>query len=227
VPMNSSIKVEKARKRSVKRKVWTIGMSFMMIVMAGSFWAYYHVSVSAKPYIFDQIDKVPHYKVGLLLGTSKRVKGGGYNPYFLHRIHAASQLFHSGKIDYILVSGDNGTMQYNEPEDMRKELVQRKVPSSRIFLDYAGFRTFDSVIRAHKVFGLDSFVVISQKFHNERALFIAQQHGIQAVGFNAQNISARSGRKVMAREWLARSKVFLDMMTGKKPKYLGETISIP
>jgi SanA protein len=225
--MNTTKRAEITHKRSVKRRIGFIGISFLMIVVVGSFWAYRHVSVSAKPYMFDRMEEVPHHKVGLLLGTSKRVKGGGYNPYFLHRIDAASQLFHSGKIDYILVSGDNGTMQYNEPEDMRKELVQRKVPFSRIFLDYAGFRTFDSVIRAHKVFGLDSFVVISQKFHNERALFIAQQQGIQAVGFNAQDISARSGRKVMAREWLARSKVFLDMMTGKKPKYLGETISIP
>lgn len=101
------------------------------------------------------------------------------------------------------------------------------IPESRIFLDYAGFRTLDSVVRAKEIFGQDRFTVISQKFHNERAVYLARHYDIEAIGFNAQDVSVNNGFKTRIREWLARVKVFVDLLTNKQPKFLGEQIEIP
>lgn len=120
---------------------------------------------NSDPYVSNDISKIPQTNVGLLLGTSKLLKNGQNNDFFFNRIEAAVELYKKGKIKYILVSGDNGSKFYNEPRDMRDELIRRGVPANVIYLDYAGFRTLDSVVRAHKIFGQDSFTVISQKFH--------------------------------------------------------------
>ena len=93
-------------------------------------------------------------------------------------------------------------------------------------MDYAGFRTLDSVIRAKEIFGLETFTVISQKFHNERAIYLAKKYGIQVVGFNAKDVEGRSGFKTKLREYFARTKAVLDVITGKSPKFLGDKIKI-
>ena len=108
--------------------------------------------------------------MGLLLGTGKFLKNGCKNLYFFNRIDATEQLYKSGKIQYILISGDNSTKNYSEPEDMQAELIKRGIPADKIVLDFAGFRTLDSVVRAKEIFGQNSFIIISQKFHNERAM---------------------------------------------------------
>lgn len=97
------------------------------------------------------------------------------NTYFDNRIRAATDLYKSGKIQYIIVSGDNSTKDYNEPEDMQTALVQQGIPKDKIIPDHAGFRTLDSVIRAKEIFGQTQLVIISQKFHNERAVFLARK----------------------------------------------------
>ena len=133
----------------------------------------------------------------------------------------------AGKVDRIIVSGDNRRREYNEPEAMRRALVERGIPGEVVILDYAGFRTFDSVVRAKEVFGQDSFIVVSQKFHNERAVFIAGLKDIDAVGFNAADIGLRAGGVLThVREWGARCKVFLDMISGRQPHFLGDPIDI-
>ncbi len=165
-------------------------------------------------------------RVGLLLGTSQFLKTGEINLYFKYRVQAAYDLYASGKIEKILISGDNSKKDYNEPEDMKLALMALGIPENDIHLDFAGFRTLDSVIRAHKVFGQNKFTLISQKFHNERALYIAQRLGLKAVAYNAQDVNINRGFKTQLREKLARVKVFLDFIFGKKPKYLGETIEI-
>ena len=109
---------------------------------------------------------------------------------------------------------------------MKKELISAGVPDSVIFLDYAGFRTYDSMIRAKEVFGQTKFIVVSQQFHNERAIFIARQYGIEAYGYNAEDVSAYSGFKTKVRELFARVKVFIDVYTNKKPKFLGEKVIV-
>ena len=130
------------------------------------------------------------------------------------------------KIDYILISGDNGTNTYDEPTTMKNDLITKGIPASRIYLDYAGFRTLDSIIRAKEIFTLQKFTIISQKFHNERAIFIAENKGINAIGFNARDVNIHYGLKTQIRERFARVKMIIDLLIGKQPKYLGKKIPI-
>ena len=172
------------------------------------------------------VNNIPKNRVGLVLGTSNKLVGGGSNPYYTNRIKATLELFKAGKIDYVLVSGDNSTLYYNEPTVFKKDLVHGGIPSEKIFLDYAGFRTLDSMVRAKYIFGLDSVTIISQKFHNERAIYIAEQKGLYAIGYNAEDLSIKYGLKVHLREYFARVKVFIDLALNTQPKFFGEKIEI-
>ena len=189
-------------------------------------WANYKINSFSEQYIFNTTDTLPECKTAVLLGTSKFMRNGTKNYFFYNRIKAAETLLKSGKVKYIIISGDNSLSYYNEPEDMKKELMKAGIPDSVIYLDYAGFRTFDSMIRAKEVFGQTKFIVVSQQFHNERAVFIARKYGIEAYGYNAEDVDAYSGFKTKVRELFARVKVFVDVYTNKKPKFLGEKINI-
>ncbi len=184
------------------------------------------VKSETKTKMYNTTVDLPHNKTGLLLGTTKYLSNGRLNLYYKYRIDAAVELFKTGKIDYILISGDNSRKEYNEPETMRDDLLKRGIPEAKIVLDYAGFRTLDSVVRSKLIFGQKSITVISQKFHNERAVFIANRKGINAVGYNAKQESAFYGFKTNLREKLARVKVMLDLIFNKQPKFKGEKIEI-
>lgn len=175
---------------------------------------------------FSDITQVPSMKTGLLLGTSKYLKSGHVNRYFSHRIEAASELFNAGKIRYIIISGDNGRSSYDEPTDMKNELIKNGVDSTKIYLDYAGFRTFDSVVRVKEIFSQDSILLISQRFHNERAIYIADKLNLYALGYNAKDVTKAYGFVTMVREKFARVKVILDFIIGVKPKFLGEKVEM-
>jgi SanA protein len=180
-----------------------------------------------KKLCFDDIDKIPYNKVGLVLGTTKYLNVGVINPYYQNRIDAAFELFKHKKIDYLIVSGDNSKSNYNEPKQIKADLTERGIPGERIYPDYAGFRTFDSVVRSNKIFGQEDLTVISQQFHNERAIFIAKHKGIKAVGFNAEPVIGRNGLKTRFRERFARVRAVLDVFILRtKPKFLGEKIKI-
>lgn len=185
------------------------------------------VSKAAKGKLYSGTTEIPYIKAGLLPGTSKYVSSGKLNPYYAYRVEAAIRLLRSGKITYIIISGDNSSRFYNEPAQMRADLLRAGIDSSRIFADYAGFRTFDSMVRLKAIFGQDSVTVISQPFQNERAIYIASREGIFAIGFNARDVDTRGGVKVQVREKLARVKVFLDYLLGAEPKFLGEKIPVP
>lgn len=184
------------------------------------------VTNSAEGKLFADTKVIPYNKVGLLLGTSKRGRRGRNNPFYDNRITAAVQLIQANKIKYIVISGDNGRLDYNEPESMRTDLINAGIDSTIIYLDYAGFRTFDSIIRLKEIFGQDSVTIISQPFHNERAIYIASREGISAIGFNAKDVSVAAGIRTQIREKLARVKVILDFWLGIKPKFLGSKIVI-
>lgn len=175
---------------------------------------------------YSNINEIPYCQTALLLGTSPKLKNGKDNPYFSYRIEAAAQLYKAGKIKYIIISGDNSRQNYNEPEAMKQALIQQSVPGNIIYLDYAGFRTLDSVVRTKEIFGQDSITVISQQFHNERAIYLAQEYGIYAIGYNAQDVSKYFGLKTQVREYLARVKMFMDVLINKQPHFLGEKIEI-
>lgn len=209
----------------IKRAVKVI---LLLVLFAAIVVLYCNIRIRsyASPRLFDDVQEVPHRHAALLLGTSPNVRKGMQNLYFVYRIDACVQLFEAGKVDRIIVSGDNRFMTYNEPEAMRKALVARGIPSNVIFLDYAGFRTLDSVVRAKEIFGQSSYIIVSQRFHNERGIFIASRKGIDAIGFNARDTRLRYGLKIRIREVFARCKVFIDLLVGKQPHFLGEQIDI-
>lgn len=184
------------------------------------------VKVQSEKYLFESVSEIPKNKVGLLLGTGKFLSNGNLNKYYTYRIDATIKLFENGKIEYILVSGDNSRKDYDEPSTMKNDLINAGIPSSKIFLDYAGFRTLDSVIRSNEVFGQKEITIISQKFHNERAVFISRKKGIAAFGFNAKDVDKLYGFKTQLREKLARVKVLIDLVIDKKPKLLGKKVTI-
>lgn len=202
-----------------------ISFSIMVIVAICSiYYCNKIITDTSSGKLYSDTAAIPFRKVGILLGTSKFDRPGHINPYYAHRIEASVQLLKSGKIKYIVISGDNGRKEYSEPEAMRADLMREGIDSTRIYLDYAGFRTFDSMIRLDKIFGQTEVTVISQEFHNERAIYIAAKLGISAIGFNAGDVG---DRKTMFREKLARVKVFVDFLFGTKPKFLGEKVVIP
>jgi SanA protein len=181
---------------------------------------------STRKNIYEDVQRIPERKTGLLLGASKRAYGRD-NLYFLYRIDAAVALYQAGKINHIIVSGDNHKKEYDEATDMRDALISKGVPAEAITLDYAGFRTLDSVVRCKKIFGQDSITIISQGFHNERALFIAAYYNINAIAFNAKDVPARYAFKTSVREYLAKFKAVLDLyILHTQPKFLGKAETI-
>lgn len=182
---------------------------------------------STKAQIFSELDNLPKRDVALVLGTARLLQGGYENPFFNFRIEAAAKLYHSGKVKHLLVSGDNSRHSYNEPADMLEALLEKNIPRTAITLDYAGFRTLDSVVRCEKVFQQNSFMIVSQPFHTPRAVFIANAFGLDAVAFNATAVSDSFWNKTHLRELAARLKAVLDLyILQKKPKYLGEPINL-
>ncbi|MDO6807184.1 ElyC/SanA/YdcF family protein [Zobellia galactanivorans] len=184
------------------------------------------ISSSAEGKTFTSLEDLPKNRVGIVLGTSKKLIGGLPNPYYTFRIEATLELYQAQKIDFVLVSGDNGTRYYNEPNTIKKDLISKGIPAEKIFLDFAGFRTLDSMVRAKEVFGLNDVTVISQEFHNQRAIYLAEKKGLKAIGYNAKSISGRQGLKVRLREYLARVKVFIDLLFNTQPKFFGERVDI-
>lgn len=186
-----------------------------------------YISSYSSAYITDRVEELPFNKCGLLLGTSKYRAEGGINPFFAKRLDAAADLYRAGKIDCIIASGDNSMKNYNEPRAMLQGLKERGIPAEKLHPDFAGFRTLDSVVRAKEIFGQNSITVISQKFHNERAVYIGRKWGIDVTGYNALDWDDADGIPVRIREIFARFKAFIDVnLTGEQPKFLGEKIRI-
>lgn len=187
----------------------------------------YWIIRSTRSQIYMTTEQVPARKVALVLGASKLSKRGTANMYFTYRMLAAYELYKTKKAQYLLLSGDNHIKGYDEPSDMRDALIAMGVPDSCIILDYAGFRTLDSVVRCNDVFGEDSIIIVSQEFHNQRALFIANKNGISAVAYNAQEVNKNYSFKTKLREYFARVKCVLDIyILNTSPKFLGEKIKI-
>ncbi|MBI3511500.1 MAG: YdcF family protein [Bacteroidetes bacterium] len=172
--------------------------------------------------IFTDVNKVPAKKTALVFGTSPWARGGSQNLFFKYRMQAVAQLWNAGKIKHIIVSGDNSQEYYDESTAMKKALLAMGIPDSVITLDYAGFRTLDSVVRCKWVFGQDDIIVVSQEFQNERALFIAKNFGINAVAYNAEDVPDRYSIRTSVREYFARVKAVMDIYILKtKPKFPG------
>ena len=211
---------------SGKRKLLIVGIYLAIISFISVTLSNYVIEKNAVKKLFVETSNIPKNKVGLVLGTSKRISNGNINLYYKYRLEAAIKLFKSGKIEYIVISGDNGSKTYDEPTDFKEDLIKAGIPENKIYLDYAGFRTLDSVVRIKEIFGQKSITIISQKFHNERAIYLAEHFDINAIAYNAKDVGGKSGFKVQLREYLARVKVFVDIIFNVKPKFLGDKIEI-
>ncbi len=165
-------------------------------------------------------DAVPPHDVALVLGTSPWVADGRRNLHFEGRMNLAAELYRMGKAKRLLVSGDNRRADYDEPTAMKKALIARGIPESAIVLDYAGFRTLDSVARAKSAFGFSSLIVVSDDFHVARALYLAEAFGLDAVACEADTSSfLRTG--IRLREHCARVLAFMDVhVTRKQPHFV-------
>ena len=214
---------QKVRKAARRLRLWLrVGATLVLLAL---FFSDSLVRRAAEDRVFASLSSVPIHDFGLVLGTSPRSRGGRPNPFFVRRMDAAAALYGAGVIRAVVVSGDNSNHNYNEPAAMRQALIDRGVPEDRIWQDFAGFRTLDSVVRMREVFGQPRFIVVSQRFHLERALFLAEHFGVEAIGFAADGaINARNVR-VRLREYPARVKALLDVyLLGTQPRSLGEPI---
>ncbi len=184
------------------------------------------MSWKTAPYIYDELQDLPYRQVGVVLGTAKYYRTGVINQYYRYRIQGAINAYNSGKVNYLLLSGDNALQSYNEPMTMRKDLIAAGVDPSDIVLDYAGFRTLDSIVRTRKVFDTNDFIIITQRFHCERALFIALHMGIQAQCYAVP--SPKDMLSVRIREFAARFGALADLYIFKRePRFLGPLVPIP
>ncbi|WP_333850677.1 SanA/YdcF family protein [Epilithonimonas sp.] len=203
---------------------------FLLLMVAGFLFvlfANYSIKKESDSFISYSVSDLPKVKTAVVLGTNKSLSNGNPNLYFKYRIDAATELYKSGKIESIIVSGDNSIKGYNEPEQMKLDLIANGLPADKIYEDFAGFRTLDSVVRAKEIFGQNKVIFISQKFHNERAVFLAQKFGIEAFGYNAKDVNKYTGLKTNLREYLAKAKAYLDIWFNIEPKFGGEKILIP
>ncbi len=187
-----------------------------------------YVRHSSSSSIYSDVSKVPPKKAALVLGTAKHIRGGYKNYFYIYRMRAAIALWKAGKVKAIIVSGDNGTKYYDETTTMQQDLIKAGIPKRYITLDYAGFRTLDSVVRAEAIFDLEDYIIISQKFHLERAIFIAHTKGQKAIGFTAKDIPGTAAAyRMKAREYLARAKAFLDVYVLRTdPKFYGDKVRV-
>lgn len=205
--------------------MYKLSLKVFLVLVLSIFLNDFFISNSTHLQTYSNLDLIPPKKVGLLLGTSKYANGKP-NLFYKYRLAAAKELLDNHKIEFLILSGDNSTSDYNEPVTMQKDLLEIGVPEEQIFLDYAGFRTLDSVVRAKEVFKEDDFIIISQEFHNQRALFIANFKDIQAIAYNAQDVPIDRSFRIYIREKFARVKTILDLIFGIDPKFLGEEVEI-
>jgi SanA protein len=217
--------------KKIRKKRWRRTI-YSLLIGAGLFagfvlYANQSVIASSRGHIYTDTSAIPKNRVALVLGTAPKLADGHNNLYFVHRIAAAAKLYQAGKVEKILVSGDNSRATYDEPTAMKQALIEKGVPAEAVVIDYAGFHTLDSIVRAHKVFGLTSLTIITDDFHLPRALYIAGHEGLDAVGFQTEPLPASVSPQTWVREVGSRALMFVDLyVTHRSAKFLGphETI---
>ncbi len=181
---------------------------------------------AADPFTTADIAQVPARDVALVLGAAPIGPEGGPNRYFEYRLDAAAALFEAGKAKYLLVSGDKRGDGYDEPTAMRAGLIRRGVPAAAIYRDVAGVRTLDSVLRAKEVFGQKTLIVVSQRFHVARAVFLARQAGIEAWGYEARDVDSPYSIFTTLRRYPSALRAYVDVWFDTPPQQGGTPVSI-
>ena len=211
----------------MKRRIKWISVVLILLTVGVIVGSGVVICFAASGRLYSDTSLIPFRKTGIVLGCSRKLANGRNNLFFAYRVAAAANLYKANKITYLIVSGDNHVAGYDEATDMKNALVAGGVPAERIYCDFAGFRTLDSIVRAKEVFGQAEITVISQVFHNQRAIYIARHTGINAIGFNAKEVSAYHSASTKIREQFARVKTILDIfLLGTQPKFLGPSIEI-
>lgn len=189
-------------------------LGFLLMILA-NFWVY--ALTSGRTY--TKISKVPPRDCALVLGTSPKMRSGVANPYFVARMDAVGTLYHHGKIKKIIVSGEKSE-NYDETEAMTKFLVYNEgVPEDIIIKDPKGFNTHKSILRCKNIYGQKNVIIVSQGFHNLRALFFARNNGMNALGFDAQDVTKNeSFYRNHTREFLARVLAVFYYILGISPE---------
>jgi SanA protein len=207
------------RRNRLRRTLWWLAGFFVVFVLLCNRW----VINSTDAYIYTNWALLPENDVGIVLGTSPYTRDGKPNPQFYGRIEAAALLYGNGKVKHLIVSGANPDVNWNEPREMRRELVKLGVPEKDITYDFAGFRTFDSMQRASLVFQLDRATIITQRYHAYRAVFLGKKFGVRTVAFVARaNAKGDYGSRNPMREVFARVKAVLDLFVLRtSAKFLG------
>lgn len=205
--------------RRVRIGVVTTAACMALLLLTTNIW----VIESTSDKVYTNADSLPANDVAVVLGTSHKLTSGKPNPFFEYRIKTAVALYKSGKAKHFIVSGDNRTVQYNEPIAMKKALVKNGVPDSVITLDYAGLRTLDTIVRCKEIFGQDTITIITQPFHCYRAIFISNYYNMNAVAVMTEDPDSNSGIRVYVREYFARAMAVLDLYVFKtSPRHLGD-----
>lgn len=183
------------------------------------------IKYTTKNYIFSNQVNLPEAYTVIVLGAS--VKSDGELSIMLRdRVESALLLYKEGKVKRFLLSGDNGSTYYNEPSAMKKYLLERGVPETDIFLDYAGFDTYDSVYRASYIFDVDRAIVVSQRFHLPRAIYIARSMDLDFYGYTGDRRIYEQESRNRLRELLANLKAWGELLIDKEPHFLGDKIPI-
>ena len=196
------------RWRSIIFWITTLPLSLLAVfVVVCNLW----IVTSTRERVYDSVADIEARTVGVVLGTSKKSGPDTPNQHFDNRLVAAAALFKEGKVSKLLVSGYRDSQYYDETRDMIVRLKELKVPDSEILADDRGLRTLDSVARSKTVFGFDRIVIISDDFHVNRALFIADRYGIDAIALRSESVGYGDSRKVRLREYFARVKAVLDL----------------
>jgi vancomycin permeability regulator SanA len=184
-----------------------------------------HIVESTKSYIISDITEAPVCDAIMVLGA-RVYRNGTPSPVLRDRLDYGYELYKQGKANKILVSGDHGQIEYNEAIAMKEYLLNKNIPGEDIFMDHAGFNTYDSMYRAKAIFCIDSLLISTQDFHIYRSVYIARKLGLDAYGYPCEDKPAYKMGALYRRESLARVKAFWDTLVKRKPKYLGDTIPI-
>ncbi len=214
----------KPRQHRLRRLARVLAYGGAFAFALGNLW----IEARARGRIFSSVSDVPANDIGLVLGTSRRLRGGYENPFFAGRIAAAAELYRAGKVRHLILSGDNGTPGYDEPADMRSALAEQGVPISATTADDAGFRTLDSFARARDVFGANRLTIVTDDFHAARALLLARHFGLDAQVFCSRPVPLKWSMKTRTREVGARCLALLDLyLLRTQPYFLGPPIKLP
>ncbi len=195
--------------KTMKRAFWVL-VTIMAMGLAVVIVCELAVCSASKGCVYSDVDEIPYREVGLLLGTNPKGRRGGINMFYNYRIDAAVALYEAGKVDRIIISGAKKGPDYDEPQAMREALVARGVPDSLLVLDGQGYHTIESIMRTKEVFGVSELTIISQEFHNRRAIYMAKRNGMDAIAYNAANTTILRWRIIMfLRERASRVKAVL------------------